>query len=101
MVLDWWLPVEDGLSVLKRLRQSDRQTPVLFLTARDAVDQRVQGLGRRGRRLLSKPFAFEELLARIAPCAAARRSCDSVLTFRDLQLDLKTQRSSGGSARWT
>src|ERR1700723_3076098 len=44
VVLDWWLPVEDGLSVLKRFRQHDLQTPALFLTARDAVDERVRGL---------------------------------------------------------
>ncbi|HEX3658456.1 MAG TPA: response regulator transcription factor [Pirellulales bacterium] len=93
VVLDWWLPVEDGLSVLKRLRQSDRQTPVLFLTARDAIDERVQGLDAGADDYLCKPFAFEELLARIRALLRRREDrADSVLIFRDLQLDLKTQR---------
>src|SRR4051794_40224414 len=44
VLLDWWLPGQDGLSLLRRFRQADRATPVLFLTARDAVSERVRGL---------------------------------------------------------
>src|SRR5215813_345770 len=44
VILDWWLPAQDGLAVLRRLRSRDRETPVLFLTARDAVSDRVRGL---------------------------------------------------------
>src|SRR6266852_137175 len=65
VVLDWWLPGPDGLDVLRRFRQVDRATPVLFLTARDAVSDRVRGLDAGADDYLCKPFAFSELLARV------------------------------------
>ena len=65
VLLDWWLPGIDGMTLLKRFRQVDRTTPVLFLTARDAVSDRVQGLDHGADDYLCKPFAFNELLARI------------------------------------
>ena len=65
VVLDWWLPGEDGLSVLRRFRQAGGTTPVLFLTARDAVADRVRGLDGGADDYLCKPFAFDELLARV------------------------------------
>jgi len=65
VLLDWWLPVTDGLQLLKRFRQLDQVTPVLFLTAKDAVSDRVQGLDNGANDYLCKPFAFEELLARV------------------------------------
>ena len=61
---DWWLPGTDGLALLRRFRQIDQQTPVLFLTARDAISDRVRGLDNGADDYLCKPFAFEELLAR-------------------------------------
>jgi DNA-binding response OmpR family regulator len=97
VILDWWLPGEDGLSILKRFRQRNRQTPVLFLTARDAVDERVRGLDAGADDYLCKPFAFDELLARIR--ALLRRQeerSDSVLNYEDLQLDLKSQQVRRG-----
>lgn len=65
VVLDIMLPERDGWSVLAELRRSGRQTPVLFLTARDAVQDRVKGLELGADDYLVKPFAFTELLARI------------------------------------
>jgi two-component system copper resistance phosphate regulon response regulator CusR len=65
IILDWWLPGPDGLTLLKRLREAGKSTPVLFLTARDAVEQRVEGLNAGADDYLCKPFAFEELLARV------------------------------------
>src|ERR1700716_4116908 len=65
VVLDGWLPTEDGLSLLRRFRSGNRETPVLFLTARDAVSDRVRGLDAGADDYLCKPFAFEELLARV------------------------------------
>jgi two-component system copper resistance phosphate regulon response regulator CusR len=65
VVLDWWIPGPDGLTLLKRLRKAGRTTPVLFLTARDAIAQRVEGLNAGADDYLCKPFAYEELLARV------------------------------------
>jgi len=63
--LDWWIPGCDGLEVLRRLRATDRETPVLFLTARDTLSDRVTGLDSGADDYLCKPFAFEEYLARV------------------------------------
>ncbi len=67
VILDWWLPGPDGLAVLEGHRRAGGNTPVLFLTARDAVSDRVRGLDGGADDYLCKPFAFEELLARAAP----------------------------------
>jgi len=94
VLLDWWLPGQDGLSLLKTFRETDRATPVLFLTARDAVSDRVRGLDSGADDYISKPFAFEELLARVR--ALLRRSeqgSGSVLKYRDVSLDLAARRT--------
>lgn len=65
IILDVMMPLRDGWSVLQELRQSGKLTPVLFLTARDSVDDRVKGLELGADDYLVKPFAFVELLARI------------------------------------
>jgi two-component system copper resistance phosphate regulon response regulator CusR len=94
VLLDWWLPDQDGLSLLQRFRQSNRQTPVLFLTARDAVSDRVRGLDAGADDYLAKPFAFEELVARIRALVRRRDASESsVLTYRDLKVDMASQRA--------
>ena len=65
IVLDWMLPGRDGLAVLSDLRRSGRAIPVLLLTARDAIEDRVLGLDSGAEDYLTKPFAFAELLARL------------------------------------
>lgn len=65
IVLDWMLPGRDGLQVLSDLRKSGQATPVLMLTARDAIEDRVLGLDSGAEDYLVKPFAFAELLARL------------------------------------
>jgi two-component system copper resistance phosphate regulon response regulator CusR len=93
VLLDWWLPGTDGLSLLRRFRQLGHSTPVLFLTARDAVSDRVRGLDAGADDYLCKPFAFEELLARVR--ALARRpatTLSTVLAVEDVRMDLATQR---------
>src|SRR4051812_48006103 len=65
VILDWWLPGPDGYALLRTFREAGKTTPVIFLTARDAVEQRVEGLNAGADDYLCKPFAFEELLARV------------------------------------
>jgi len=93
VLLDWWLPGPDGLTLLQRLRQTDRTTPVLFLTARDAVSDRVLGLNAGADDYLCKPFAFEELLARVRALARRRDAAGTVLSSHGVRLDLATQRA--------
>jgi two-component system copper resistance phosphate regulon response regulator CusR len=93
VVLDWWLPGQDGLMVLQRFRKMNQTTPVLFLTARDGVEQRVQGLNAGADDYLCKPFDFAELVARIQ--ALLRRRPGSIgtrLQHKDVAMDLATQR---------
>ena len=65
VLLDWMLPVMDGIEVLKRIRDVDPVTPVLFLTAKDTVAETVEGLRTGANDYIKKPFSFEELLERI------------------------------------
>src|SRR6185312_4283151 len=69
IILDLMLPKLDGLSLLRRLRESDNRTHVLILTARDTVEDRVLGLRTGSDDYLVKPFAFDELLARVEALA--------------------------------
>ena len=88
IILDLMIPGLDGLSVLRQLRAGGRQTHVLILTARDAIEDRVLGLRTGGDDYLTKPFAFDELLARIQ--ALSRRSHQSknpIIQIGDLQID--------------
>jgi DNA-binding response OmpR family regulator len=88
ILLDWLLPHIDGLTLLRRFRQSGQQTPVIFLTARDEVDDRVRGLDSGADDYLCKPFAFAELVARIRALVRRRERPSSYLFVHgDLVLD--------------
>lgn len=98
VLLDLGLPKQDGLTLLKRLRQRNDGTPVIITTARDAVADRVAGLDGGADDYLVKPFALEELLARIR--LVTRRqggSARTTLEVGDLQLDPACHRVSVGS----
>lgn len=92
-VVDIMLPGLDGLSLVRRLRAARRHTPVLFLSARSSVEDRVKGLQSGADDYLSKPFAFSELLARIqALIRRASQAPDATrLTAGDVTLDLVTR----------
>ena len=92
-VVDLMLPRRDGLSVIEALRRAGRHTPVLILTARRSIDERVAGLQAGGDDYLTKPFAFAELLARVqALVRRAQRQPESTrLTVGDLTLDRLTR----------
>jgi two-component system OmpR family response regulator len=91
VVLDVMLPDIDGLEVLRRLRESLPAVPVLFLTARDAVEDRVAGITAGGDDYVTKPFSLEEVVARLRGmlrrAGAAANWGDSTLTVGDLTLD--------------
>jgi two-component system OmpR family response regulator len=90
VVLDVMLPDIDGHEVLRRLGSNGRRVPIIFLTARDATEDKVHGLTLGGDDYVTKPFSVEELVARVR--AVLRRngfdaSAESTLTFADLELD--------------
>jgi two-component system, OmpR family, response regulator MprA len=89
IVLDWFLPALDGIGVVKDLRAADDVTPILMLTARDSVEDRVEGLTSGADDYMVKPFACTELLARVR--ALLRRtgvaSQDRPMVYADLYLD--------------
>jgi heavy metal response regulator len=97
-VVDVMLPKRDGLSVIEELRRKGVMTPVLILSARQTVDDRVRGLQAGGDDYLTKPFAFAELLARVQALVrrASRTPEPTTLTVEDLVLDLLSRRVSRG-----
>ena len=100
VILDWWLPGPDGLEVLKGHRREGGTTPVLFLTARDAVSDRVRGLDGGADDYLCKPFAFDELLARARALTRRGRPVEVMtLSYRDVRVDLAAQKAerTGGT----
>jgi len=101
LVLDVMMPGLDGWQVLERVRAAGSETPALFLTARDRVEDRVKGLELGADDYLIKPFAFSELLARVR--SLLRRgngaTVQTTLTLEDLQVDLLKRRVERGGKR--
>ncbi|MBZ5734438.1 response regulator transcription factor [Nocardioides sp. TRM66260-LWL] len=91
VVLDMMLPDFDGLEVLRRMRGSDPDLPVVFLTAKDAVEDRIAGLTAGGDDYVTKPFSLEEVVARLRGlmrrAGAQQQAASSVLAVGDLTLD--------------
>lgn len=97
LIVDRMLPELDGLSLVKTLRATGNQTPVLFVSALGDVDERVKGLRSGGDDYLAKPYAFSELLVRLETLSRRRNSApssgpDTVLRYHDLSLDLLARR---------
>lgn len=103
IVLDVMLPDMDGWRILQSLREAGKRAPVLFLTARDSVNDRVKGLELGADDYLVKPFAFAELLARVR--TLLRRgtgpAAETTLEVADLELDLLRRRVTRGGRRIT
>ncbi len=101
LILDVMLPDVDGWRILKSLREAGKKVPVLFLTARDSVDDRVKGLELGADDYLVKPFAFAELLARVRTLLrrGATPATELNLSIADLKLDLARHRASRSNRR--
>ena len=101
LILDLMLPGIDGIRIAKVLRQNGHHVPILMLTARTTVSDRVEGLDSGADDYLTKPFAFTELLARIRALVrrASRQTVDPILSLADLTLDPASHRVSRGGDR--
>jgi two-component system, OmpR family, response regulator MprA len=91
LILDVLMPGMDGLQVSRRLRRRGSQIPILMLTARDAVENRVAGLDAGADDYVTKPFALEELLARVRALLRRATGSGETLRFADLELDPSTR----------
>ena len=97
ILLDLMLPGRDGLQILTSIRKRGVETPVLLLTARDTLEDRVSGLNAGADDYLIKPFAFAELLARIRALLRRGRSTDALrLSVGDLDMDIVTRKVTRG-----
>ena len=100
VVLDVMLPDMDGFTVTRRLRDHGRHMPIVFVTARDAVDDKIKGLTVGGDDYVTKPFSLEEVVARIRAVLRRTRgdvTDDAVLTFHDLELNEDSHEVRRGS----
>ncbi len=96
VILDWMMPKLDGLQVLQEMRRKGNATPVLFLTARSDIDDKVMGLDSGANDYLTKPFATQELLARIrAMTRTGSAQTDSTLHLGNVVLDCASYELSG------
>jgi DNA-binding response OmpR family regulator len=97
IVLDVMLPRMNGIDVCKRIRQKGMKTPVLMLTARDAVQDKVHGLDSGADDYLTKPFLFDEFLARVRALLRRKNTDLSKLQCKDLKIDVQTHRAYVGN----
>ena len=88
ILLDIMLPIKDGIEVCKTLRISNNQIPIIMLTAKDSIEDKIKGLDIGANDYLAKPFSFAELLARIRVQLRATPSVQTKLSIGDLELDL-------------
>ncbi|MCU0527045.1 MAG: response regulator transcription factor [Elainella sp. Prado103] len=103
LILDWMLPQTNGLQICQQLRSQGKNTPVLFLTAKDTIDDRVAGLDAGADDYLVKPFELRELLARVRALLRRPATLESTggqrLRVEDLELDLENQLAYRGSRK--
>ena len=100
IVLDLLIPKIGGVDVCRKIRETDKSLPILMLTARDAVADKVSGLDAGADDYMTKPFSFAELLARVRALLRRGKMADpAILTFGDLALDPATKEVSRGTAK--
>ncbi len=90
ILLDWMVPGISGIEICRQIRNQNKLVPIIFLTARDTVQDTVFGLEAGANDYIKKPFEFEELLARIRVQLRTKEGEQTVLTFNDIKLDLNT-----------
>ena len=88
ILLDIMLPIKDGMEVCKALRTAKNQTPIIMLTAKDSIEDKIKGLDIGANDYLAKPFSFAELLARIRVQLRTTNSTQTKISIADLELDL-------------
>ena len=88
ILLDIMLPIKDGMEVCKALRASKNETPIIMLTAKDSIEDKIKGLDIGANDYLAKPFSFAELLARIRVQLRTTNSSQTKISIADLELDL-------------
>ena len=88
ILLDIMLPIKDGMEVCKNLRQTNNQTPIIMLTAKDSIEDKIKGLDIGANDYLAKPFSFAELLARIRVQLRTQNVAQTKISIADLELDL-------------
>lgn len=96
ILLDIMLPVKDGMEVCNELRNSGIETPIIMLTAKDAIEDKIKGLDLGANDYLAKPFSFSELLARIRVQLRNKNSVQTKLKLADLELDLLSKIAKRG-----
>lgn len=97
IILDVMLPYLDGWGLIKKIREINTQIPVIFLTAKDTIDDRVKGLELGADDYLIKPFAFSELLARVRSLLRRNKAhTPDIVQLSDLQIDIKKHKAMRG-----
>lgn len=94
ILLDIMLPIKDGMEVCKTLRASNIQTPIIMLTAKDGIEDKIKGLDIGANDYLAKPFSFAELLARIRVQLRTTQTTQTKISIADLELDLLNKTAS-------
>ena len=97
ILLDIMIPLKDGIEVCKSLRETKIQTPIIMLTAKDSIEDKIKGLDIGANDYLAKPFSFSELLARIRVQLRVKNNFDTKLKIADLELDLLAKTAKRGN----
>jgi len=96
IILDLMLPGMDGMEICQKLRASNNQTPIIMLTAKGTIEDKIKGLNEGANDYLGKPFSFEELIARIRVQLRKSNTTSNVLSMDDLEIDTQRRKVTRG-----